>query len=118
MKTGYSSILTQHFSVPMLVIAPEKLTKKESETAKFTCSILVSHPTKIYWDRFVLNSHGYKEITEGVEQTVTTTKEGTWRVESILKVDSLDYYDGGSYRCSVKEYPVSAQALLFVQRGK
>ena len=102
----------------MLVITPGKLTKKESETARFTCNIEVSHPTKIYWEKFVLNSDGYKDITEKATQTVTTTQEGSWNVESILEVDNLDYYDGGNYRCSVKEYPVSAQALLFVQRGQ
>ncbi|KAL5258676.1 hypothetical protein ACHWQZ_G009217 [Mnemiopsis leidyi] len=114
--TAEAALFVERKNEPMLVIAPQKLSQKESETATFSCSMEVSHPTKIFWHRFVLNSDGYKDITEEAAQKVTATQEGIWKVESNLVVKQLNYYDGGNYRCSVKEYPVSAQALLFVQK--
>ena len=88
---------------------------KESDTALLTCSTRVSHPTNIYWDRFVLDSRGYEDISKFASEEVTTTKDGTWEVKSVLKLVQVVPSDGGNYRCSLREHPATAEAALYVE---
>ena len=88
---------------------------KESDTALLTCSTRISHPTNIYWDRFVLDSGGYEDISKFASEEVTATEDGTWEVQSVLKLEQVVPSDGGNYRCSLREYPATAEAALFVE---
>ena len=96
------------------MMEPLNVNKEESETAKFTCITTVPKPTKIYWQRFVLNSDGYKDITELASQDTTPSNKG-WEVKSELKVGPLGFFDGGNYRCSLLEFPATAEAFLEVK---
>ena len=96
------------------MMQPLNINKEESETATFTCITTVPKPTKIYWQRFVLNSDGYKDITELASQDTTPSDKG-WEVKSELKVGPLGFFDGGNYRCSLLEFPATAEAFLEVK---
>ena len=104
------------FSVITVVIDPRQQSVKESETASLTCSTKVPHPSNIHWDRFVLDSEGYEDITKFAIEKTTAKEDGSWEVSSVLKLGPLASSDGGNYRCSLKGYPATAEAALFVER--